>query len=99
VRATLTRGSFEVPADAAVVRAVLAAAGEVTGAAPVTRGFGFWMDAAFLSAAGIETVVFGGRGGGAHELVEWADVDSHVQVAEVLARSAATYCGPSHPPA
>ena len=94
VRATLTRDSFEVPADAAVVRAVLASATEVLGAAPVTRGFPFWMDAAFLGAAGVETVVIGGRGAGAHERVEWADVDSHVQVAEILARAAAEFCGP-----
>jgi acetylornithine deacetylase len=94
VRPTLTRGSFEVPADAEVVRAVLAASIEVLGAEPVTRGFGFWMDAAFLGAAGIETVVIGGHGAGAHELVEWADIDSHVQVAEILARTAAAYCGP-----
>ncbi|HEV7589121.1 MAG TPA: M20/M25/M40 family metallo-hydrolase [Longimicrobium sp.] len=99
VRPTLTRGSFEVPADADVVRAVLAAATEVLGAAPVTRGFGFWMDASFLAAAGIETVVIGGRGAGAHELVEWADIDSHVQVAEILARTAVAYCAPSPPPA
>lgn len=95
VRATLTRDSFEVPADAAVVRAVLAAATEVLGAAPVTRGFPFWMDAAFLGAAGIETVVVGGRGAGAHERVEWADVDSHLQVAGILARAAAAFCGPA----
>jgi len=97
VRPTLTRGSFEVPADAAVVREVLAAATEVLGAEPITRGFGFWMDAAFLGAAGIETVVIGGRGAGAHELVEWADIDSHVQIAEILARTAVAYCGPVSP--
>ncbi|MFL5382756.1 MAG: M20/M25/M40 family metallo-hydrolase [Longimicrobiaceae bacterium] len=94
VRATLTRDSFEVPADAGVVRAVLGAATEVLREEPVTRGFPFWMDAAFLGAAGIETVVIGGRGAGAHELVEWADVDSHVQIAEILARAAVHFCGP-----
>lgn len=98
VKATLTRGGFEVPADAAIVRTVLDAATEVTGETPQTRGFGFWMDAAFLGEAGIETVVFGARGDGArgdgaHADVEWADVDSHVQLADILARSAAAYCG------
>jgi acetylornithine deacetylase len=88
-----------VPADAAVVREVLAAATEVLGEEPVTRGFGFWMDAAFLGAAGIETVVIGGRGAGAHELVEWVDIDSHLQIAEILARTAVAYCGPSTPKA
>ena len=93
VRPTLTRGSFEVPADAAIVRHVLGAAAQVLGAEPVTRGFGFWMDAAFLDAAGVETVVFGARGEGAHADVEWADVESHVQLADILARAARAYCG------
>jgi acetylornithine deacetylase len=92
VRPTLTRDSFEVPADASIVRGVLAAAREVLGREPVTRGFPFWMDAAFLAAAGVETVVIGGAGAGAHETVEWADIDSHVQLADILARTAAAYC-------
>jgi acetylornithine deacetylase len=93
IRPALTRASFEVAADAPIVRTVLDAATEVTGETPVTRGFGFWMDAAFLAAAGVETVVFGARGEGAHADVEWADVESHVQLADVLARAARAYCG------
>lgn len=93
VHATLTRGGFEVSPEAAIVRTVLDAAADVTGERPQTRGFGFWMDASFLGEAGIETVVFGARGDGAHAAVEWADVDSHVQLADVLARSAVAYCG------
>lgn len=93
VRPTLCRGSFEVDAGAPIVRTVLGAAAQVLGAPPQTRGFGFWMDAAFLAAAGIDTVVIGARGEGAHAAVEWADIDSHVQLAEILARAAASYCG------
>jgi hypothetical protein len=26
--------------------------------------------------------------------VEWADIDSHLQIVEILARTAAAYCGP-----
>jgi acetylornithine deacetylase len=95
VRATLTRGGFEVPADAAIVRTVLDAATDVLGETPRTRGFGFWMDAAFLAEAGIETVVIGARGDGAHADVEWADVESHVQLAGILARVAMAYCVPA----
>lgn len=93
IRPVLARDSFEVAADAPIVRTVLAAAAEVMGETPAARGFGFWMDAAFLSAAGIETVVFGARGEGAHADVEWADVESHVQLADVLAKAARAYCG------
>jgi len=92
VRATLTRDSFEVPAGAAIVRTVLTAAAEVLGRTPVTRGFPFWMDAAFLAKAGVETVVIGGAGAGAHETEEWADIATHVQLATILARTAASFC-------
>jgi acetylornithine deacetylase len=95
VRPTLCRGGYEVAADAPIVRTVLAEAASVLGIEPQTRGFPFWMDAAFLGAAGIDTVVFGGRGDGAHAAVEWADVESHVQLAAILARSAAAFCAPA----
>lgn len=92
IRPTLTRDSFEVPRDAEIVRTVLRCAGEVLDRTVVSRGFPFWMDAAFLAAAGIETVVIGGAGAGAHETEEWADIGTHVQLADILARSAAAYC-------
>jgi acetylornithine deacetylase len=92
VRPTLTRDGFEVPENAEIVRTVLRAAGEVLDRTVVSRGFPFWMDAAFLAAAGIETVVIGGAGAGAHETEEWADIATHVQLADILARSAAAYC-------
>ncbi len=93
VRATLTRGGFEARADAAVVRSVLGAAAEVLGSEPETVGEPYWMDAALIADAGIDAVVIGARGAGAHEEVEWADVESHVQLTAILARAAADFCG------
>jgi acetylornithine deacetylase len=92
VRPLLTRASFEVSDDSAIVRAVRQAGAAVLGCEPPTRGFPFWMDAAFLAEAGIETAVFGGRGEGAHAEVEWCDLESHLQHTEILARCAVDYC-------
>jgi acetylornithine deacetylase len=50
------------------------------------------MDAALLQAAGIETVVMGAAGTGAHSDVEWVDVESVVQLAEIVAEAAVDYC-------
>jgi acetylornithine deacetylase len=50
------------------------------------------MDAALLQAAGVETVVCGATGTGAHADVEWVDVDSVIQLAEILALAAMDYC-------
>jgi acetylornithine deacetylase len=46
------------------------------------------MDAALFQAAGIPTVDFGPAGAGAHEAVEWVDLESVVTCAEVLAETA-----------
>jgi acetylornithine deacetylase len=51
------------------------------------------MDAALLAASGVETVIFGPRGAGEHSAVEWVDLDSVVQTAEILASTAVAYCG------
>ncbi len=86
------RDPFEVPPDACVVRAVDRAAAKVRGVAPAHIGDTPWMDAALLQAAGVETVVCGAGGAGAHSDVEWVDVESVVQLAEILAEAAVDYC-------
>lgn len=96
VRAALTREPFEVGHDAAIVQAVTEAAAGVLGRSPAHTGETYWMDAALLAATGIETVVLGPVGRGAHADEEWVDLESVGQLAEILARTAARYCG-SHP--
>ena len=93
VRTFFVRDPFEVPPAARVVQAVDRAAAKVRGIAPAHIGDTPWMDAALLQAAGVETVVFGAAGAGAHSDVEWVDVDSVVQLAEILAEAAVDYCG------
>ena len=95
-RATLqvdmVRDPFEVPRDAPIVRAVAAAATDVLGAPPPFVGENPWMDSALLASAGVETVVFGPHGAGAHAKEEWVDLRSVAQVAEILADAARRYC-------
>lgn len=85
------REPFEVAPEAGIVRAVSQAAAEVLGRQPVFSGETPWMDAALLAAAGVETVVIGPDGGGAHAAEEWVEIDSAVQLAEILARAALAY--------
>jgi acetylornithine deacetylase len=92
VRAFFVRDPFEVPADARIVRTVHEAAAQVRGRAPAHIGDTPWMDAALLQAAGVETVVLGPAGAGAHADVEWVDLDSVCALAEILALAAADYC-------
>jgi len=88
----LTRGSFEVRRDADIVNAVLDATTTVLGGQPEVIGEPYWMDAALLSDVGIDTVVVGAVGAGAHALEEWVSLDSVVQLTDILARAATEFC-------
>jgi acetylornithine deacetylase len=71
--------------DILIAQSARRALEEVTGRAPADAGVAYWMDAAIFDQAGIPTINFGPRGAGAHEPVEWVDLDSVVQVAQALA--------------
>jgi len=92
VKPFFVRDPFEVSRDAGIVQAADKAVSKVSGKAPEYFGDTPWMDAALLSAAGIETVVIGPAGEGAHADVEWVDVDSCLQLAEILVHVASEYC-------
>jgi acetylornithine deacetylase len=50
------------------------------------------MDAAIFAAAGIPTVNYGPSGAGAHEAVEWVELDSVVTCAQIFAEAARRFC-------
>jgi acetylornithine deacetylase len=91
--ATLSRKPFEIARDAPIVRAVATAVAQVLNRAPAYGGQTPWMDSALLAAAGVETVVFGPTGAGAHAAEEWVDIESVVQTAEILVAAATEYLG------
>jgi acetylornithine deacetylase len=93
VRPFFVRDPFEVAPDAAIVKAVDAAAHKVLGRRAAHIGDTPWMDSALLQAAGVETVVFGATGAGAHADVEWVELESVMKLAEILADAAVEYCG------
>ena len=93
VRLLLARPSLEGSADSAIARAVITAATDRLGRAPEISGAAYWMDAALIAEAGIETVVIGPTGTGAHAAVEWVELESVNQVAGILADAAVSYCG------
>lgn len=92
-RTLLARGPFEIDPDAPFVRLVADAVTQVVGAPPAIEGAGYWADAAFISAAGIPTVMYGPSGEGAHALEEWVSVSDTVRVTQVLVEVASRVCG------
>jgi len=87
------REPFETRPDAPIATCVSRAATVVLGSPPVIVGDAPWMDSALTAAAGVDTVVIGPHGGGAHADIEWVDVDSCLRLAEILAAAAADFCG------
>jgi acetylornithine deacetylase/succinyl-diaminopimelate desuccinylase family protein len=91
-RLGLVREPFSVDPDADVVATVSRAAEAVTGGHAVHYGETYWMDAAFIQAAGIPTVVFGPGGEGAHAVQEWVDLASVEACAAGLVLAARELC-------
>ncbi len=93
VRSLLARNAFEISPDAPVVNAVREAAARRLGRSPALIGKPFWMDSAILADAGVETVIIGPIGGGAHTSDEWVDLQSLADLAGILVDAAVAYCG------
>jgi len=93
LRCLLARNAFKVSPEAAIVQAVRAAATRHLGRPPAFIGKPFWMDSAILADAGVDTVIIGPKGGGAHTDEEWVDVQSLEDLATILADAAADFCG------
>jgi acetylornithine deacetylase len=91
-RTVLVRPPFSVPEDAPIVEALRNQASQIVGQPPAVIGQTFWMDAAFLSAAGIPTVVFGPDGAGAHAAEEWVDLGSVAACRHVLTATIRAFC-------
>jgi acetylornithine deacetylase len=91
-RTTLVRAPFEVSPEEPIVALLRECAASQLGREPAVRGHSAWMDAAFSSAAGIPTVVFGPDGGGAHAVEEWVDLASVRDCAQVLLATARAFC-------
>lgn len=92
IRSTLDRPPLTCDRNSKIARCVRDAATQVQGAAPEEIGVQYWMDAALFAAAGIPTVNFGPGGAGAHEAIEWVDLDSVVSCAHVLVETAWRFC-------
>jgi acetylornithine deacetylase len=93
LRCLLARNAFEVSPEASIVRIVQEATARRRGQVPALIGKPFWMDSAILADAGVETVILGPVGGGAHTADEWVDLASLADLAAILADAAAVYCG------
>lgn len=91
-RTSLSREPFETSSTATIVSTVADAVAGVVGNPAEIGGVSYWADSAFISAAGIPTVVFGPPGDGAHAEVEWVSIDGTIKCAQALVATAMRFC-------
>jgi len=87
------RNAYEISPDKPIAEAVAKAASTVTGKPAKYTGHTAWMDSALFAEAGIETVIIGPTGKGLHSSEEWVEIQSVVDLAEILAMTAINFCG------
>jgi acetylornithine deacetylase len=92
VSCLLDRPPLDCDRESRIATCLREAAASVTGKTPEEGGVGYWMDAALFHAAGIPTVNYGPGGAGAHEAVEWVDLESVISCARVLTDTARRFC-------
>lgn len=92
VRPLLARPPFEARPDSPLLAVLGDAAERVMGERPAVAGETPWMDSALLAEAGVDTVVMGPHGAGAHAAEEWVDLESVERLAQILAEAALAYC-------
>lgn len=90
----LVRDAFHLPLDDPLVAAFQCVMQQTLGAPLPVGGKPFVDDGnTFWSLRQTAAITHGPRGGGAHTLSEWVDVDDLVRVAAAYAATAAAYCG------
>jgi acetylornithine deacetylase len=91
-RTALARDPLETDPSATIVVTLIDAASRVLGRSADVAGVSYWADSAFISAAGIPTVLFGPAGDGMHAEVEWVSLPSTIACTRTLTAAAATFC-------
>lgn len=89
VELVLDRPPFEAAGDSPI-RAAVGNGGGTRGG-PGRHAVPFWTDAALFAAAGVDAVVLGPEGEGAHADVEWVDLASVETLATLLVRASLAY--------
>jgi acetylornithine deacetylase len=92
LRMGLERVPHEVAESELIVQTLLKNAARILEKTPKIRSETFWTDCAALSSVGIPSFLFGAVGAGAHSANEWVDLNSVVQLEEILFQTIKEFC-------
>lgn len=91
-RTVLARDAFESEDSQGLVNALADGIESALGHTAQCGAVSYWADSAFISQAGVPTVLFGPAGDGAHADNEWVSIASTVACARVLTTAARQFC-------
>lgn len=94
VEVDFTRPGYELERQSPVVQTLSASYRSVTQTEPIYSGMSAWLDSAILGRAGIPTVIYGPRGRGMHSAVEYVELSSVFQCAQVIAQAVLDWMNP-----
>ena len=92
VKPFFQRPQFEVSINSEIVKTTATVLNNYFKKSCDFAGVSFWTDAALLSEAGIESIILGPTGDGLHETEEWVDINSVVDLANILLDITNDYC-------
>ena len=92
IEPVLWRSPYEISAQSEIVKILAGSVTDFLQEQPRYIGHTWWEDSAIFGEAGIETVIIGPKGGGIHEDVEWVDLHSVCDLAEILLHSTTSFC-------
>jgi acetylornithine deacetylase len=97
VKPFFQRNPYTVAAGAPIIQTLEQVLSDHFGRPPAHIGQTFWTDAALFAEAGMDAVLLGPKGEGPHSAVEWVDLQSAVDLAQILAETAMRFCGLAEP--
>jgi acetylornithine deacetylase len=89
---TFTRGPMEIRPDERICQVLYSAISDVKGSSPDFVGMSGWLDSEIIWKKGVPVVIFGPRGRGAHAAVEYVELDSVVDTAQILEKVIIRFC-------
>jgi acetylornithine deacetylase len=92
VTPTFRREPFEIHENAPIVQTLADVMTDHLDSPPTHSGQTFWTDAALLAEADIDTVLLGPIGQGLHSAEEWVNMQSVMDLTEILTETAVRFC-------
>ena len=92
LKCIVARDAFEARPGQKITTLLEQSVQQITSRTPSHIGHHWWEDSGLFDRAGIDTIVIGPKGEGLHAAEEWVDIESVVQLSEILADTATSFC-------